>query len=226
MKFLLFLLVLTLNLQAFGQTKLELKSPDGKIVYTFKLTKDAPLYQVQYKGQVFIDYSSLGLSFETSGDFARNLKMGIPVYASVNETYDLVVGKTKTAIDNHRQVRIPLFETSAKGRNINLVVRVFNDGVAFRYEFPEQKEWKSYVLLEEKSTFNISRNPKVHTLFWDNYSNSHEGLYVTVPYEKVAGDKMMDLPALFEYPDHVYMAITEASLRDYAGMYLKNKNVI
>ncbi|MBC7417473.1 MAG: glycoside hydrolase family 97 N-terminal domain-containing protein [Pedobacter sp.] len=191
------------------------------LIYSFYLTEKNPYYSVKYKGTVLIDRSALGFSFEKSGDFGENLSMLKPSYCEQRQTYNLVVGKTKSALDNHRQVIIPLVELNGAKRQINLVVRAFNDGIAFRYEFPKQEHWKSYVMLDEKSTFNLAQNPTVHALFWDTFSNSHEGLYVTLPYREVQADKMMDLPTLFEFPNKIYIAITEANLRNYAGMYLK-----
>ncbi len=219
-----FLLVLLLaHLSSIAQKKIELKSPNGNLVYTFQITQKAAFYKVAYKGELLIDNSTIGFSFEESGDFEENLVMLKPHFAEVTETYDLVVGKTKTVVDHHREVTIPLIDRRGKKRQINLIVRAFNDGIAFRYEFPKQDEWKSYVMLEERSSFNIAKNPTVHTLFWDTFSNSHEGLYETLPYNKIQGDKMMDLPALFEYPNKIFMAVTEANLRNYAGMYLKRQ---
>jgi alpha-glucosidase len=66
----------------------------------------------------------------------------------------------------------------------------------------------------------------VHTLFWGSkeYTNNHEGLYHILPLSQVKGNILMDMPALFEFPGKIYMAITEANLRDYAGMYLVKHN--
>jgi alpha-glucosidase len=83
-----------------------------------------------------------------------------------------------------------------------------------------QKGKETYMLYEEGTTFNIVGNPKVLTLYLPSYQTSHEGLYIHIDYLELDEKHLMDLPALFEYPDNVYMAITEASVRDYAGMYL------
>ena len=105
-------------------------------------------------------------------------------------------------------------------RKINLLVRVFDDGLAFRYEIPQQKNFTSFTLLDENTTFKLTGNPKVHTLFLPNYTSSHEGEYSNLPLSEVKPDTLMDMPTLFEFPGNVYLAITEAALLDYAGMYL------
>ncbi len=218
------LLILGCSVPVVAQKKIELRSPDHNLVFKFRLTEKAPVYHIEYKGSVLIDDSELSLSFKENGTWGQNLTLQKPQYKEVDETYELVVGKAKTVRSHYREVVIPLTERNAPQRKVNFVVRVFNDGIGFRYEFPEQNNWKSYVLLDENSSFNIGGNPTVYTLFWKNYNNSHEGLYRILPYEKVSQDSLMDMPALFEFPNKVVMAITEANLRNYAGMYLRKEN--
>ena len=168
--------------------------------------------------------SQLGLIFIDGDAFKTGLVMGKPHFRDVDEKYSLLVGKASEVRDHHREVRIPLTTRSGEKRRVDIVVRAYNDGVAFRYEFPEQDAWTSYALTDEQTTFHIAGNPTVRTLFWNNYTHSHEGFYHLVNYDEMKGDSLMDVPALFEFPRGTYMAITEASLRDYAGMYLIKKN--
>lgn len=220
----LFLLIISFPVLA--QNNIRLKSPDGKISFSFRLTKAAPVYRVAYKGNILIEDSELGLSFKEDGKFRENLKMRKPLFNNVDETYELVVGKAKTVRNHYREVIIPLVEGGGAKREINLVVRAFNDGLAFRYEFPEQEKWSSYSLTEEQSTFKIAQNPTVSTFWWDRkqYTNNHEGIYKTLPFSELPQDKLIEMPTLFEFPGEIYMAITEANLRDYAGMYLMKSN--
>ncbi len=219
-----FFFLLILTIPVFAQKDIRLKSPDANIVFSFRITAKALVYQVAYKGKTLIRDSELSLLFKENGNFGANLNMLKPRFSEVDGTYDLVVGKAKTVKNQYREIFIPLTEPGGAKRQINLIVRAFNDGVAFRYEFPPQKNWPSYTLLDEHSTFNIAGNPTVHTLFWNDYTNSHEGFYNILPYSEVRADTLMDMPALFEFPEKVYMAITEANLRDYAGMYLMKHN--
>jgi alpha-glucosidase len=223
-KKIILLLTIGYAIPVFSQKKIELRSPDENLIFRFILAENASVYQVEYKGVILIDNSELSLSFKENGIFGKNLVAQKPQYKKVDETYDLVVGKTKTVRNQYREVVIPLTERKGTQRKVNFVVRAFNDGIGFRYEFPEQDNWKSYVLLDENSSFNITGNPTVYTLFWKQYNNNHEGIYRILPYEKVSPDSLMDVPALFEFPGKAVMAITEANLRDYAGMYLKKEN--
>lgn len=207
---------------SFAQKKIELASPDKSVRFRFYLTKEAPVYSVSFKGKTLIEASKLGLTFAGSDSFSSNLKTGKPVFSKADEYYDLPVGKASRVRNHYRQVLIPL--TEKNGRKINLVVRAFDDGVAFRYEFPQQKNWKNYTLTDENSTFHLAGDPKVLTLFRENYTTSHEGFYDHLPLSRIKADTLMDMPTLFEFPGKMYMAITEAALRNYAGMYLIKHN--
>lgn len=220
------LVFLLLNsLTTVAQKNIRIQSPDHNIVVSFQLTSSSPVYKVEYKGKILVEKSTLRLAFKEDGNFADNLLAGKPIFRTGDETYDLVVGKTKTVHSHYEEVTIPLIKKiGQEKREVDFVVRVFNDGAAFRYEFPAQKNWTSYTLTDELTTFNLAQNPTVLTLFRENYTTSHEGFYDSLPLNKIKEDTLMDLPALFQYPGNVYVAITEANLRNYAGMYLAKKN--
>lgn len=214
------LILLFLNSQIlFAHKSVQLFSPDRKICFQLVLTDEHPIYNVSYQGQKLIVDSSLELIFD-NGTFGKNLKIGRTVFEKKEETYELIVGKNKKVHSLSEQVRIPLEESSYPFRKIDLIVRAFNDGLAFRYEFPQQKGWESYVLYDECTTFQIVGNPKTLAMYLPSFQTSHEAKYSHVNYDEVKESTLMDMPALFEYPNHVYMAITEAAVRDYAGMYL------
>ncbi|MGF7078718.1 alpha-glucosidase [Mucilaginibacter sp. UYCu711] len=219
-KILAALILLSIVRPVLAQKSVSLKSPDGNIRFALTLTKEKPMYQVSYKGKPLINNSGLGLMFKDSGNFVRDLKMLKPLYKTGNEQYDLVVGKARHVISHYQEVSIPLIENAAAKRMINIVVRVFNDGLAFRYEFPQQKNWAAYTLTDENSEFNVAGNPQLRILSFKNYTSSHEGEYEKMPLNQLKENVLVDMPALFEFSDKTYMAITEASLRDYAGMYL------
>lgn len=220
------IIYLIIALPVIAQKKINLTSPDGHLRFSFKLVNKTMQYSVAFKGKTIIYYSSLGLQFEND-NFDNNLRMNKPVYRDTSEDYELMVGKTKQVHTHYKEVKIPLEETVTPYKKINLLVRIFNDGLAFRYEFPEQKNFISFTLLNENTTFKLTGNPKVHTLFLPNYTSSHEGTYSSLPFSEVRPDTLMDMPTLFEFPGNVFMAITEAALLDYAGMYLsKHDNVL
>lgn len=207
----------------YANKSVRLSSPNGKIKFSLVLDKNSPVYSVAFNKQTLIQDSPLTLTFD-NGAFGENVKINKPVFSTKEETYELIVGKAKHIHSLSKEVIIPLEETVQPFRKINLVVRAFDDGIAFRYEFPKQKGWDSYIMYDEGTTFNLQSNPNVTTLFLPNYQSSHEGKYTVTDYTDMDNKRLMDMPALFSFPNHVYMAITEAAVRDYASMYLWKEN--
>ncbi|MEP6846309.1 MAG: glycoside hydrolase family 97 protein, partial [Panacibacter sp.] len=202
-----------------AQKNIRVTSPDGNIVFSFKLVNKSPVYSVTYKNKTIIDYSSLSLEFD-NGRFENNIRINKPAFRDTTEDYELLWGKTKNVHTQYHEALLPLEETVTPFRKINIVVKIFNDGLAFRYEFPQQQKWSAISLLQENTTFNLTGDPTVHTLMLPNYTSSHEGLYSDTPLSNIPSDTLMDMPTLFEFPGNIYMSITEAALLDYAGMYL------
>ncbi len=217
------LLVLCVALFCFiavsAQQRMSVSSPDGKLRFSLKVTPESVSYDIDYRKQSLIANSLLGFSFD-SGEFGRNLKAGKVQRKKIDETYKLIVGKTSSVRSRCNEMTVPMQERSDSGRLINLVVRAFDDGIAFRYEFPEQKAWDSYVMYDERTQFNLQGNPMALLMYLPGYVNTHEGVYSHVRYDKVARKRLIEMPATFEFDNGVAVAITEAAIRDYAGMYL------
>lgn len=215
-----------ISFTAISQTKTSLSSPDGRIRFEFSIDKGQASYQVSFNKKPVILSSGLALQFsetETSQAVARR---GKPVYRMGTEIYELVVGKTSRVNQSFEEVIIPLQEKTAPYRAFNLMVRAFNEGLGFRYEFPTQEKWPELELWDEQTQFRLPGNPQALALFLPGYTSSHEGEYHSLPLLEIKEDTLIDMPVLFELPDRTYLAITEAALLDYAGMYLKKKNNI
>jgi alpha-glucosidase len=211
-------------LQLGAQKKIHLSSPDGNIHFSIQVIKGSAIYQVVFKGRTLIDNSELDLVFAEGRLNNRGLLINKPVYRDTTEEYDLVAGKTSHVLTRYKEVTIPLQQKDAPARKLNIVVKAFNEGLAFRYEFPQQPGISALTLLDENTGFNLQGNPLVHTLFLANYTTSHEGYYSSLPLNNIKADTLMDMPTLFEFSSGVYMGITEAALLDYAGMSLSVHN--
>src|SRR5579871_561411 len=205
---------------------IQLSSPDNNIIFNLRLINQLAFYDVSYKKKPVVQGSQLSLQFN-DGDFSKNLHMQKAVFSEGDETYELVTGKSRKVSEHYAEVLIPLQQTSTPNRKILLAVRAFNDGIAFRYEFPDDQNKHAFILTDENSSFNFAGGTIARTLFRPNYTTSHEGLYHTVTVKDMKEDTLMDLPTLFETPDHIFVGVTEANLLNYAGMYLmKEKGVI
>ena len=208
---------------AIAQKPVRLLSPDSELLFSFGINKGCAFYTIHYKGKQLIQPSSLSLVFNNK-PFNKDLYHGPPVYGRGIENYMLVAGKRKNISDTYTEMLIPIRQKEKPFRSVNLRVRAFHKAVAFRFEFPKNDTASQFLIQEENTCFNIAGDPVVRTLVLPNYTTSHEGLYTTVPLSRIKEGQLMDMPALFTFPSSAYMAITEASLVDYAGMYLSKVN--
>ncbi len=206
-------------LQAAAKKNYTVVSPNGNIVYTIETKASSLIYKVSFKGKIIIDNSPLSLKFKEGG-FTNNLKIISVSLSEATETYSLIVGKAKNINDHYRQLIITVQQTISPFLKLDIIIRAFNDGLAFRYQLPQWQNQYSFTLLQENTSFNITGNPLVRTLLFDNFTSSHEGVYKKIPVADLPTKQMLDLPALFEFNSEIYMAISEAALVDYAGMYL------
>lgn len=211
-----------ISLIASAQKPIQLTSPNKNIVFSFRLVNKAPVYSVAFKGTILIENSTLGIVF-SDGAFDNGLTEQKPVYHDSTEDYTLVVGKASHVHDSYKQVTIPLQQVSTN-RQVNLVARAFDDGLAFRYEFLSKGGSDSMIITDENTTFNFRGNPAAHALFLPNYTSSHEGPYTTVSLNEMQEDTLMDMPVLFQWADNIFVGVTEAQLLDYAGMYLEKQH--
>ena len=204
-----------------AQKNVRLSSPDGRIIFSFSMQKNKPTYSVAYNNEVLIQPSSLNLVFEDGAAFDNCVMRQATAFSAATESYKLVVGKTSSV--NHPYKKAIIF-LQGTNYSVNLEVKIFNDGLAFRFVFPAQRGKENFTLLEEQTQFNFNGDPIVKALLLPNFLSSHEGLYTTVPFSGLKEDTLMDMPALFQFSNNIFMAITEAALLDYAGMYLVKHN--
>jgi alpha-glucosidase len=210
----------------FAQKEVQLKSPDGNIVFSLNVNNNVPAYNISYKKNKLIRLSFFNLDVKEMGKMEKVFIAKPPVFTTVNKNYTLIVGKASVVNNHYKQVLLSLQDKINKQYQLEIEVRVFNDGLAFRYLFPKQKTFSAFTLLDEKTEFRFTANPIVKALPLPNFTTSHEGFYITIPLSKIKEDTLLDMPALFQFPNKIFMAITEAALLDYAGMYLVKHNGI
>lgn len=219
-------------------TSFSLASPNGDIRVTIQPTDSFPRYTVSYKGIAMIDSSPLDLLFKEPGSTRPSSFFGPgfllhPSYREGIDSYPLPIGRNSTVSDRYAEFSLSLEEPRGRRRRLILVVRAYNDGIAFHWVFPKQPHWASYELTAENTGIRLTGDPMLQASFLPGFTTSHEGRYTRLPFSKVKSDTLMDLPVFLDFPgkeqnrDHVYMAITEARLTDYSGMYLvKHKGIL
>lgn len=238
-----FVSVFVMIFSIFGMNAQELKSPNGNFKMIFALENDGtPTYQLFMNNKEIIKKSKLGLELQKDKKALLNdFKLVNEVRNTFDETWKPVWGE-ETAIRNHYNELALTLKQNETDRNIIIRFRLFNDGLGFRYEFPEQKNLTYFVLKEERTEFAMTGD---HTAFWI------PGDYDTQEYDftesklseirklfssavtgnasqKQFSDTGVQTSLMMKSTDGIYINIHEAALINYSCMHLNldDKNFI
>lgn len=140
------------------------KSPSGNFEMKFSITeKGEPTYELNYKGKKVINPSKLGLeSFGDKPSFYNNFSVVNVNNTSFDETWQPVWGETKDIRNHYNEMEVTLSQKETE-RIMILRFRLFDDGLGFRYEFPEQKKLTYFAVKEELTQFAMTGD---HTAWW------------------------------------------------------------
>ena len=156
MKRILALLLLAASSRAVAQSTGPLSSSLDKVKLTFALGVDGrPTYAVAYGSRVVAQPSRLGLVLEGGQGFDGPLTVTGSEVKDVDETWQPVWGEVKDIRNHYQQLTVHLRQPAAPGRQLDVVFRVFADGVGFRYEFPRQLALGNFVVQDELTEFAL-----------------------------------------------------------------------
>ena len=127
-------------------------------------------------------------------------------------------GKADQAQDRFRETRYAL--ETPQHRRTEVVFRCYDDAIAVRYELPGDEKGASVIITNETTSFQLEGQPTAFVQYLENDRTSHEHNVTALPYREIRRGALLDLPLTFEWADGTCAAITEASLRHYAGMSL------
>lgn len=223
--YLCFVLIIIITLCSCKNKKrvatLTVSSPNQEITVTFSLNQDKePTYSVIYQGEVLIKPSKLGFTFKNTTPLSNNLKITDYKENTYYEKWQTVWGIKKEYVNNYNELIIYLEETDTKSpRKMNLIFRVFNDGVGFRYELPKQDYLDKIEIMSELTEFTFTDD---HTVWWaENDWNSLEKLYQKTNLSEVS---IANTPMTIKTTSNLYIALHEAQLLNYASMALKKSD--
>jgi hypothetical protein len=213
----------------------QIASPDQNLELKFGLSsKGEPTYELTYKKKAVIKTSKLGLELKNGTSFLDGFQIDKTEKNTFDETWSPVLGEQKNIRNHYNELLVTLSQEAANGRFIKIRFRLFNDGLGFRYEFPEQKNLNHFVIKEEKTQFALAGD---HKAFWlpGDY-DTQEYSTVTSNLSEVRGKMKaavtpnasqttfsptgLQTPLMMKSKDGLYINIHEAALVDYSCMSL------
>jgi hypothetical protein len=235
----LFVLLISIN----SSIAQELKSPNGQFSMIFSLLQDGtPTYELSYRNKPVIKSSKLG--FELKND-KNSLLNGFIISntktATFDETWKPVWGEVAQIRNHYNELAVTLNQKSTD-RIIVVRFRLFDDGLGFRYEFPEQKNLVYFVIKEERTQFAMTGNHRANWISGDYDTQEYD--YTTSKLSEIRGlsgkarsenasqtwfsDTGVQTALMMKTADGIYINLHEAALINYSLMNLNldDKNMI
>jgi len=202
-----------------GAHAAEVLSPDGRIIFELGTADDGSLfYRVERDGDTIIDASPLGLEFENAAPLHGELVVESTQHRSHDESWQQPWGESRVVRDRHEEM-LARVEADNPRRHFYLRVRVFDDGVGFRYELPAQPGYGEVAIADELTEFRVPNEATAWFIPGRGW-NRYEFLYRELPAREIT---RAHTPVTLRYDDGTHVSIHEAALRDYAGFILDNR---
>ena len=193
--------------------KTVVSSPDGSIAVRFSLDASGiPLYQVEVDGKPFLEPSVMGL-LAGDGNLDRGFVLKSSRVRSHRETWHQPWGENKEVIDNHRELSLKLKNDAGVG--LEIVFRVFDDGLGFRYAYDVPQD--TVRIIGERTQFAFAADADTWSIPGD--FNSYEHLYRKMPLSAL---RDANTPLTMKFSDGLYAAFHEAALVDFPEMVLRH----
>lgn len=199
----------------------EVKSPNNRVVASFMVDKGQISYFVTKDEKIVLRKSRLGLILKDAEPLADNFSVVRAYSRSTDETWKAYWGEQHVIRNNYNETAIYLEETEKPNRLLTIRFRVFDDGVAFRYEVPAQPEMDNMIVADEITEFSVDTNSRSWSI--PAYQpDRYEYDYVEHPVYSLT--ESVHTPLTIQTPVGHYISIHEAALYNYGSMTIKLNN--
>jgi alpha-glucosidase len=202
------------------RSQVRVASPDGRNQVTVDVREGRLTWSLARDGRALILPSLLGFEFRGAAPLRDGLRITDTTRQAHDEWWTQPWGEVARVRDHHTELAVSVVETAAPNRRFTLRVRAFDDGVGFRYEFPDQPGLGAFEITDELTEFSLADNARAWWIAsnWPRKDRSEE-LYSSGP---VSTLDSVQTPLTMETRDgRTFMVIHEANLVDYARMFLR-----
>lgn len=231
MKKFLSLFAILFALTLFAQT---IVSPSKNVELRFSLSKNgAPTYAIYFKSKAVIENSTLGIELKSGQNLTSNFKIVDSKTSIFNEVWKPVLGEDAEIKNNYNELEIKLLQQE-NNISMHIFFRIFDEGVAFRYEFPKQKNLNYFIVFNEATIFKLAGDHKTFWIPGDFDSNEYE--YNETKFSAIDNSKIdmnngvgvksipsqfvVQSPLMMKSLNNLYINIFEAAVVNYPVMHL------
>ena len=191
-------------------------SPSGNLTLTVGVDNAGrPYYSLRRGGEVILLPSALGMKLK-DGSLDSDFRVVAFARATKDEMWRQPWGEEVDVRNHYNELTMKLAQKKGLQRQLNIVFRVFDDGMGFRYVFPEQKQLKDFVITDEATEFCFKGDPEAWTLPYD--AGYYEGLWTK---DHLSKKGKVCTPVTIEAKPDLYIMLHEANLTDYSSLNVK-----
>jgi len=188
-------------------------SPDKNVKLEFNITGGNPTYTLFVGNKKVIQNAQLGLKLDNA--FGENFKVVDSHSQELDEQYEMQWWKSRVIQNNCNELTVSLEELTENPKRLDVVFRAYNDGIAFRYVFPEQKYLNEFIIEEDLSEFAFTDD-----FTWWSANGERDNLG---PLSINAGKGGVFFPPMvFQCTNDLYLGIHEAGIYDFANFKIKH----
>ncbi|MDW8852148.1 glycoside hydrolase family 97 protein [Flavobacterium sp. MMLR14_040] len=199
-----------------------ISSPGKTTQLVFELTVSGqPQYSFSSNGKSVIEPSLMGFEFQGIQKMTEGFEVVSTEEKTSDETWEQPWGEFKKVRDHHTELIVHLKESKGEERLVDIIFRVFDDGVGFRYFFPKQPHLNKVKIADEATQFTFKSENEVWWIPVHRENSYYESTYRKTPVSKT---DTINTPATFETKEKLFVAIHEANLTDFASMTLLKVN--
>jgi alpha-glucosidase len=195
-----------------------IESPGGANSIEFFLDEGVPYYAVQHGDSPVITSSRLGFELQDQPALDGGFEISAVEKSSFDETWTQVWGEKEEIRNHYNELKVTLKETEEPNRELSVVFRAYDDGIGFRYEFPEQPNLQEFNIMDELTEFNMTGDHEswwIGALQWNRYEYLPE-------HTRLAEVDTVITPFTMKTEDGLHMALHEAELVDYSTMNIEH----
>jgi len=201
-----------------AQEPFRVSSPNGRTEVLVGTREGRLFYAVNRDGRPLLHPSLLGFEFRGAPLLRDSLVVTGSSRASRDTVWIQPWGEVSRVRDSHRELRVTVAERASAGRTFDVVFRVFDDGVGFRYDFPRQDALREFQIMNELTEFTFANEGRAWWIPSDQpRMDRSEMLYTSGPLSRLDS---VQTPLTIEGQDGTVVVLHEAHLADYARMSL------
>lgn len=203
----------------FAET-LVVTSPNKRIMVSLSSTESGLRYRLERDGKLMLVDSSLGIAIDQDRLGGSEMDLLSHTTESVRDQYNMVAGPHKTLADHYEFLTAEFASKTEPKKFLNIQFRVYDQGIALRYELPQKNPFDEFSIQYEMTGFFFPEDYQCFGLNLGKFSNGHEGEFDPIKASLIRQHHLYDHPLVCKTGQgETTFALAEANLRDYPGSW-------